>query len=280
MSRPFFFAPSYRRANRLSPIQMPKMYFSGISAIQAGSESPDPRVMFSVVHQKDFSMPVQNAFEENKIGLSADAITNRLREMILNGTIGIGVQLKQVHLAKQFGVSRLPIREALKRLEAEGLIRHVARQGSVVANKSIADLIETLDIRIALESRALKLSIPKLQDFDFSAARNVLHRYEESTSPREWGELNQEFHSILYRACQRPMLLKMIADTVKGVDLHLKVLQSNSVGQKSSLKEHADILDACKTRDVTTAIRLLEQHIEHTQNALLKIPALPALFGL
>ncbi|MNR33415.1 hypothetical protein D3C85_1510860 [compost metagenome] len=76
------------------------------------------------------------------------------------------------------------------------------------------------------------------------------------------------------------MLLKMIADTVKGVDPHLKVLQSNSVGQKSSLKEHADILDACETRDVTTAIRLLEQHIEHTQNALLEMPLLPEPFAL
>ena len=241
--------------------------------------SPEARVLFSTVHQKDLYMPVQSALEENKIGLSADAVTNRLREMILSGTIGIGVQLKQVHLAKQFGVSRLPVREALKRLEAEGLIRHVARQGSVVANKSVADLIETLDIRIALESRALQLSIPKLQDFDFSAARDVLHRYEESTSPREWGELNLEFHSILYRACQRPMLLKMIADTVKGVDLHLKVLQSNSVGQKSSLREHADILEACEARDVATAILLLEQHIEHTQNALLQIPVLPEPFA-
>lgn len=248
--------------------------------MQAGSDSPDPRVLLSVAHKKDFTMPVQNAFEENKIGLSADTVTNRLREMILNGTIGIGVQLKQVHLAKQFGVSRLPVREALKRLEAEGLIRHVARQGSVVANKSIADLIETLDIRIALESRALKLSIPKLKDSDFSAARDVLNRYEESKSPREWGELNLDFHSILYQGCQRPTLLKMIADTVKGVDLHLKVLQSNSVDQKSSLKEHADILDACEARDVTTAILLLEQHIEHTQNALLQMPVLPALFVL
>ncbi|RVU51013.1 GntR family transcriptional regulator [Pseudomonas syringae pv. syringae] len=224
-------------------------------------------------------MTVQ-APDKSEKSLSADAVTNRLRELILTGGIGIGVQLKQVHLAKQFGVSRLPVREALKRLEAEGLLRHVARQGSVVADKSVADLIETLDIRVALESRALKLSIPKLQTSDFAAARNVLDRYETSSSPREWSELNLEFHSILYQACQRPTLLKMIADMVKGVDLHLKVLQSNSVGQKSPLKDHSDILDACEARDVATAIRLLEQHIEHTQNALLDMAVLHEPFGL
>lgn len=211
--------------------------------------------------------------------LSADAITHELRELILDGTIGVGVQLKQEALARRFGVSRIPVREALKRLEAEGLIRHVARQGSVVAAKSIDDLVETLDIRIALESRALRLAIPQLTDSDFAAARDVLRRYEASEVPREWAELNLEFHTVLYRACKRPTLLKMIADTVKGIDLHLRVLQSHSVGRKSSMDEHGDILAACEVRDIPRAIGLLESHIEHTQKALCQTPPLPEPFG-
>lgn len=214
-----------------------------------------------------------------KASLTADAITHELRELILAGTIGVGVQLKQEALARRFGVSRLPIREALKRLEVEGLIRHVARQGSVVAAKSIDDLVETLDIRIALESRALRLAIPQLTEADFEAARDVLRRYEASEVPREWAELNLEFHTVLYRACKRPTLMKMIADTVKGIDVHLRVLLSHSVGRKSSIDEHSEILDACEVRDIPLAIALLEAHIEHTQTALCQTPPPPEPFG-
>jgi len=204
--------------------------------------------------------------------LTADGITHELREAILSGAIGVGVQLKQEALARRFGVSRIPVREALKRLEAEGLLRHVARQGSVVAAKSVDDLIETLDIRIALETRALRLAIPHLTEVDFVAAREVLQRYEASEVPREWAELNLEFHTALYRACNRPTLVRMIVDTVKGIDVHLRVLQSHSVGHKSSLDEHGDILRACEARDIPRAIALLEAHIEHTQNALSQSP--------
>lgn len=224
-------------------------------------------------------MPTRNAPSKTKASLTADAITHELRELILAGTIGVGVQLKQEALARRFGVSRLPIREALKRLEVEGLIRHVARQGSVVAAKSIDDLVETLDIRIALESRALRLAIPQLAEADFNAARNVLRRYEASEVPREWAELNLEFHTVLYRACKRPTLMKMIADTVKGIDVHLRVLLSHSVGRKSSIDEHSEILEACEARDIPRAIALLEAHIEHTQTALCRTPSPPEPFG-
>ncbi|MGK0149644.1 GntR family transcriptional regulator [Pseudomonas putida] len=214
-------------------------------------------------------MSMPENLETTRGPLTADAIAHTLREAILDGTIGVGVQLKQEALAKRFGVSRIPVREALKRLEAEGLVRHVARQGSVVAAKSIDELVETLDIRIALETRALRLAIPNLTDTDFAAAYEVLQRYEASEVPREWAELNLEFHTVLYRACNRPTLLKMIADTVKGIDLHLRVMQSYSVGRKSSMVDHSDILHACETRDIARAILLLEAHIEHTQTALL-----------
>ncbi|WP_454866968.1 GntR family transcriptional regulator [Pseudomonas lini] len=224
-------------------------------------------------------MTVRHSPAQATSGLTAEAITRELRDLILAGSIGVGVQLKQEALAKRFGVSRIPVREALKRLEAEGLLHNVARQGAVVAAKSVDDLVETLDIRIALESRALTLAIPHLSAVDFAAARDVLQRHEASDVPREWAELNLEFHTVLYRACNRPTLLKMIADTVKGIDLHLRVLLSHSVGRKSSMDEHAEILQACEARDTSRAINLLEAHIEHTQTALRQAPPIPAPFG-
>jgi DNA-binding GntR family transcriptional regulator len=200
--------------------------------------------------------------------LSADAITDSLREMILTGAMAIGVQLKQEALAKRFGVSRIPIREALMRLQAEGLINHTLHAGSIVASQTIPELLETLDIRIGLETRALKLAIPMMKQADFMKAKKIIVQYDASDYPHEWSELNLEFHLGLYRPCGRPRLLKMIEDIVKGISVHLRAQQSLRVGRKSPQTEHRQLLDACMARNVALASELLERHIEHTQEAL------------
>jgi len=206
--------------------------------------------------------------KNDKQMLTADSVTNAIRDMILSGAFGIGVQLKQEMLAKRFGVSRIPVREALKRLEAEGLIQHTAHQGSIVASKSVQDLLETLDIRIGLETRALKLSIPHMTRADFAAARAVIKKYDASNLPREWAELNLEFHLCLYRPSGLPRLLRMIEDIVRSCDIHLRAHQSYTVGRKAPQSEHRHILKACMDRDIVQAVTLLEQHIEHTQDVL------------
>ena len=206
--------------------------------------------------------------DEEKATLSADAVTDALRDLILTGTLGIGVPLKQEVLARRFGVSRIPIREALKRLQAEGLVDHTPHQGSVVASQSIPELLEALDIRVGLETRALKLAIPNMKPADFKAAREIIKRYDGSESPREWSELNLEFHLVLYRPCGRQKLLRMIEDLVRGIGIHLRALQSYKVGRKVPQEEHRLILRACQDRDVALAVRLLERHIEQTQAVL------------
>ncbi|MGE0801302.1 MAG: GntR family transcriptional regulator [Lautropia sp.] len=213
---------------------------------------------------------------ESGVVLTADMITAELRDMILSGEIGLGVQLKQESLAKHFGVSRIPVREALKRLLAEGLVEHTPNAGSVVARKSPEELHEILDIRIGLETRALALAIPNMRPADFKAARDIIARYDASDEPREWAELNLEFHLRLYRPCGRPKLLRMIEEMVRGVDIHLRALQSSKTGRKAPQVEHRDILAACVERNVKKATALLQAHIEHTQSALAEQPRRPA----
>jgi DNA-binding GntR family transcriptional regulator len=212
------------------------------------------------------------AASRSDVVLTADVITESLRDMILSGDVALGVQLKQEALAKHFGVSRIPVREALKRLQAEGLVQHTPNAGSVVARRSPEELNEILDIRIGLETRALELAIPNMRPADFKAAREIIARYDASDEPREWAELNLEFHMRLYRPCNRPKLLKMIEEIVRGVDIHLRAQQSIKVGRKSPQVEHRDILAACMDRNVKKATSLLQQHIEHTQAALAAQP--------
>lgn len=200
--------------------------------------------------------------------LSADAVTESLRALILDGTLGSGLQLRQEDLARRFGVSRIPVREALGRLQAEGLVEHFANRGSVVASRSIEDLLETLDIRIALETRAVKLALPNLTVKDFKLAREIMRKYDESESPREWTELNLEFHLALYRPCGRHRLVRMIEDLVRGISIHLRQHISHTVGRRNPQAEHKDILKACVDGDVEKAVKLTEQHIERTKEAL------------
>jgi DNA-binding GntR family transcriptional regulator len=206
----------------------------------------------------------------NTVTLSAETITDQLRALILNGSLGIGVPLKQEALARRFGVSRIPIREALKRLEAEGLVAHTAHQGSVVASRTIDDLLETLDIRIGLESRALVLAIPHMTPAILRRAEIILARYDASDMPGEWSELNLAFHLCLYKPCGRQRLLSMIESLVRSVDIHLRAHQSAAIGRKSPQKDHRALLEACRAGNAERARKLLERHIAQTQEALHK----------
>lgn len=204
-----------------------------------------------------------------KLALSADSVVDSLRKLILDGTLGAGQQLRQEDLARRFGVSRIPVREALGRLQSEGLVEHFANRGSIVASRTIEDLLETLDIRIALETRALRLAMPNYTAKDLKAARAILREYDASEHPRRWTELNLEFHLALYRPCRRPRLVKMIEDVVRGMSLHLRQHISHTVGRGDPQAEHRDILKACQAGDADRAASLLERHIEHTKATLL-----------
>jgi DNA-binding GntR family transcriptional regulator len=162
------------------------------------------------------------------------------------------------------------VREALGGLQAEGLVVLFGYRGSVVASRSVHELIEMLEIRIALETRALKLAVPNLTAADIRSARDIMRRYDASDSPRQWSELNLEFHLTLYRPCGRPRLVKMIEELVRGVSVHLRQHISHTVGRKQPQSEHKDILKACVAGDADLAAALMEQHIASTQRALLK----------
>ena len=200
--------------------------------------------------------------------LSAAAVTESLRELILDGTLGSGLQLRQEDLAKRFGVSRIPVREALGRLQVEGLVEHFANRGSVVASRSVEDLLETLDIRIALETRALRLALPNLTAADFKRVRAIMKLYDEAEHPRQWTELNLEFHLTLYRPCGRARLVRMIEELVRGINIHLRQYISHTVGRRNPQCEHKDILKACVAGDVERAVKLTEVHIERTKASL------------
>lgn len=205
--------------------------------------------------------------------VEAHRISDLIRARILNGTLAPGIELRQEALAEQFGVSRIPVREALRHLQAEGLVRHERYKRAIVVSHSLDEILELLDIRIALETRALKLSIPRMKRSDFARAGSILAQYSASDKPRVWSELNLEFHLALYGPSARPRLVRMIEDGVRGLDRFLRVHISTVVGRDDPQAEHHAILRACAAGDDARAVALLEQHIEHTKAALVRAHA-------
>lgn len=197
-----------------------------------------------------------------------DFVRDGLRDAILAGQYTEGQQLRQDELAEQFGTSRIPVREALRQLESEGLVELQANKGAVVKGLSIDDVFELLDIRIALECRALKLAIPNMADEDFDQAEHILAAYDQAPDPALWGDMNWRFHWALCCPCNRPKLLEMIEANYGHISRFLRRQVSIATGKAKPQQEHVELLRLCREGEVDKAVALLEKHIEGTQKSL------------
>lgn len=188
-------------------------------------------------------------------------ISNILREEIISGELSGGVQLKQEELALKYGVSLSVLREALKSLEAEGLVVFYPNRGATVSELSADEAREIFDIRLFLELGALELAIPSLTDADIAAAERILQQLDSEAEGRRLGELNWQFHETLYRASKRPKLLALIQNMHNNVERYMRLYLSTMNYQAKSQEEHRRLLDACIQRDVKAAQELLRRHM-------------------
>ncbi|KJC46538.1 GntR family transcriptional regulator [Bradyrhizobium sp. LTSP857] len=201
-------------------------------------------------------------------GSTPDAVREALRRAISAGEIAPGFQLRQDELAERFGTSRIPVREALRQLEAEGFVTFQPNRGAVVSDLSIDEVIELLEIRIALECHALRLAIPAMGDIDLDDAREILRSYDEEPDAEKWGAFNWRFHKALYAPCNRPRLLAMIEANYGHVGRFTRALVSRATGKDRPQREHYQLLEFCRGGEVEKAVRLLREHIVQTQKTL------------
>ncbi|MDE2790772.1 MAG: GntR family transcriptional regulator [Paracoccaceae bacterium] len=196
---------------------------------------------------------------------AADVVYARLKEEIVAGRRAGGAALRQDEIASENGMSKIPVREALRRLEIEGLVEFRPRRGAIVRQLSDSDILELLDIRIALECRALELAVHNMVESDHSLAREILEEYSTSTSPERWSELNLRFHHCIYEPCGNRHLLLMIRELEQrmGPFTRLRVTQASGLERPHS--EHVRILEACVAGDAHSAVAELRGHIQTTQ---------------
>lgn len=194
---------------------------------------------------------------------ASDQIAEALRDAIVDGQFATGDVLRQDDIAARFHVSKIPVREALKRLEAEGLVRFAKNRGAVVAGLSPAEILEYMDIRALLEARAAALAAPHITDERLAEARQKLAEFGASQTTGRWGELNWEFHSTLYADAGRPILMAEIRALYDKVERYVRALlaMTTQTEMPKTQGEHTAILDAFARRDPDAAASLTRAHV-------------------
>lgn len=202
-------------------------------------------------------------------GNTPDLIANALRNAILQGRYRANQPLRQDHIAEELGVSKIPLREALVQLKAEGLVSFMPNRGAVVTELSAREVDEIFTMRIALEAKALERAIPNLTPADLIRAKSVLEILEKEKDRTQWSELNWEFHATLYQASQMPRLLHAIETLHNNVTRYLIIYLGRLSAQDISQKEHLAIFNACQRRNTDAATRQLTIHLQKASKRLM-----------
>ncbi len=200
----------------------------------------------------------------------AGRIATALSERIVSGALAPGARLMQDHIAEEFQASHVPVREAFRKLEAQGLIVSKPRCGVRVSEIDPAVVLEVTEMRAALEALALRLALPNLTEHDLDAARTALVEGEASDQILVWEAANRRFHRALTAPCGMPRLMAAIDDLHRSDARFLFATWKDLDWQPRSDTEHWAILDATRSGDGEVACRLLDEHVREAGKALVQ----------
>jgi len=204
------------------------------------------------------------------------AIVEQLRRDILDGTYAAGAQLRQDALAASFQVSRIPVREALFQLEAEGLVLIEPHKGAIVSAFSLEEIDDVFDLRVMLEPRMLAPSAPLLTPDDFAEISALDAAFAGAIAAQDvaqWGQLNARFHLALYRHARQPRTLAIVTSLLQTSDRFTRLQMNRAPALSRAENEHRKLLRLCREGKVSEACDYLVAHIEKVRrdlHALLK----------
>lgn len=197
----------------------------------------------------------------------ADGVTRRLREAILSGELQPGQELRQEKIAANFGVSRVPVREALRVLAAEGLITLRSHHSATITKLSKADVQELVLIAGALDLAAVHRGVPQLTDGDLARMKACIEEMESlEDNPAAWLSLNLEFHLITTEASMWPRLQAMVVESRRNIGRFVTPMFYRCVNDWHA--QHKAIYEACKARDAELVKRELDAHWQYTVNTI------------
>lgn len=199
---------------------------------------------------------------------ASEIIVKYIREAIIAGQIAEGEPIRQDEIAKLFNVSKIPVREALKRLEAEGLVEFKKNRGALVTRISEQELAQIFEVRVMLETKLIRLAVPNMTEQTYQQADAICNAFIDEMDIGSWTVLNWQLHACLYEPAQRPYMLGLIRSIYDKIERYLRLQMNISEGKARANDEHKEIVKACKAKDVELAVSLIETHINGVCKAL------------
>lgn len=200
-----------------------------------------------------------------------EAVLAELRRAIGSGELRPGEQVRQDSLAERFGVSRVPLREALKILEGEGQVVYLPHRGYFVAELDVADLLEVYRIRDLLESEAVRVAVPRLTDADLDAVQAAAAEVDaagEAGDVAAMTDANRRFHFLVIDAADMPRLARLTRILWDATDAYRSVYFGATENRAHIHDEHAAVVSALRDLDAERAVAILREHRERAVAAL------------
>lgn len=210
-----------------------------------------------------------------------ELVLDAIREAIINGTLKPRERLMEIQMAEELGVSRTPIREALRKLELEGFIVMVPRKGAYVADVSFKDIADVFEIRAALEALAAGLAAERITDEELEEMERLVVEKTEAITNHDMDrlvEVDTSFHEAIYKASRNERLTSIINNLREQIQRYRTTSLAYPGRMKRSLEEHRGIVEAIQSRDTQLAQQAAREHIENAENSMIeaiKIDGLP-----
>lgn len=190
----------------------------------------------------------------------AGRISRILSDRIISGEIAPGNRLRQDHIAAEFGASHVPVREAFRELQAQGLAESLPRRGFRVTQFDLAELREVAEMRAALESLALRHAAPNITGAILLQAEEVIRRGDAADNVREWEAANRRFHRVILEPCRMPRLLRTI-DDLQAASARFLFAAWQRAWEGRTDHDHRAILDALRRKQTDLACATLARHV-------------------
>lgn len=201
-----------------------------------------------------------------------EVVSETLREAIVSGVLQPGERLMEIQLAEELGVSRTPVREAIRKLELEGFVVMIPRRGTYVADLSIKDINEVFEIRTALDVLAAGLAAERITDDELEELERILVQIGECIEQNNMEpivELDSQFHDIQYRACRNDRLVGIINNLREQFTRFRSISMAYPGRLKNTLEEHSRLVEAIASRNSELAQKLAREHMENAEQTLL-----------
>ena len=209
-----------------------------------------------------------NSVDISRTASAATIVFEALRKAIIEGELKDGEPLRQDEIARMFNTSRIPVREAISRLEEQGLVKSQRYKGAVVAGLSLEEATEVFDFRALVECEVIRRAVPKMSKDLLAEARAYCEDFAASPNPMDWGDLNRKFHGALYSACALPYHISVVDNAMDRIDRYLRAQLVMSDGMERANIEHLSILEACEMGNADRAAALTLDHIEGAKASL------------